>query len=43
MDYYTHYTNVDYNIGDTRIVCNPFGYVNIETNEKFSHIKTIKL
>lgn len=31
---HTHFS-FDYNIGKTRVVCNPFGYYNLEQNSKF--------
>jgi Icc-related predicted phosphoesterase len=37
---HTHDT-VDVTLGNTRLVCNPYGYFNYETNTGFDHNKTI--
>lgn len=37
------HTSFDYNIGETRIICNPFGYANIEQNSDFDTKLLIEL
>ena len=39
---HTHSSN-DYRIGESRIICNPFGYAAVEENSKFKGRKTITL
>lgn len=39
---HTH-NSCDYKVGNTRIVCNPYGYFGHETNFEFSPIKTVDL
>jgi Icc-related predicted phosphoesterase len=39
---HTH-ASLDYHIGDTRVVCNPFGYARIAENAKFTEAKLIEL
>jgi len=39
---HTH-SSVDYMLGDTRVVCNPFGYSNYQTNRNFSLDTLIQL
>jgi Icc-related predicted phosphoesterase len=39
---HTH-ESADYMIGQTRLVCNPYGYVDAETNKNFDPSKTIEI
>lgn len=39
---HTH-SSFDYQVGDTRVVCNPFGYVRIGENREFDEHKIIKM
>lgn len=39
---HTH-ESLDYKIGQTRVVCNPFGYVDLELNPRFNELLTIEI
>ena len=39
---HTH-ASVDYDVGRTKVLCNPFGYIGIDENEEFDWNKTVKI
>lgn len=46
IKYWLHghvHTDFDYEVGDCRVVCNPRGYVGVETNKHYTKTKTIEL